>query len=292
MPQRSLLHWVIFIALALTWGSSFILMKRGLEAFSSDQVAALRIGIAFLFLLPLAFRHFRKLNPKPWAALAGMGIFGNLIPAFLFTKAETMISSALTGILNSLSPMFTLLVGLVVFRRRVNFWQTAGILVGLVGAVGLVAYGPQESHPGNVYLGSALVVIATLCYGISINIIKVKLDGVNAVTATVLALCIIGPMALTYLFTTDFVYRLQTHPQAMAALGYVSILAIFGTALSVIVYNLLIRETSPLFAASVTYLIPIVAMGWGLTDGEAVNVIQVVMIAVVLAGVWMVNRKK
>jgi drug/metabolite transporter (DMT)-like permease len=291
MQQRSVLQWIIFIALALTWGSSFILMKRGLDVYTPEQVAALRIGIAFLFLLPLAFRYFRSINPKPWAALAGMGITGNLIPAFLFTKAETMISSSLTGMLNSLTPLFTLLVGLSMFKRKTNGWQVAGTLIGLAGALALIATGRQDEHPGNVWLGSVLVVIATFFYGISVNIIKAKLDGVNAVGATVLALCIIGPVALGYLFTTDFVHRLTTHPQALQSLMFVCVLAVFGTALSVIVYNMLIRDAGPLFASSVAYLIPAVAIGWGMTDGEAFGMLPLLCIGVILTGVWMVNRK-
>ena len=292
MQQRTALQWIIFVALALTWGSSFILMKRGMDVFTPDQVAALRIGIAFLFLLPLAFRFFKRINPKPWGALAGMGITGNLIPAFLFTRSETMISSTLAGMLNSLTPLFTLLVGITLFKRKTNRWQVAGTLIGLAGAIALIATGKQDEHPGNVWIGSLLVIIATFFYGISVNIIKAKLDGINAVGATVLALCIIGPVALGYLFTTDFLHRLATHPLAWQSLGFVSILAVFGTALSVIVYNMLIRDAGPLFASSVAYLIPAVAILWGVADNEAFGLIQLLLIGVILTGVWMVNRKK
>lgn len=292
MGERNFLHWIIFFALALTWGSSFILMKRGLDVYPSDQVAALRISIAFLFLSPLIIRHYRKAVAKPWIWLAGMGTFGNLLPAFLFTKAETMISSALTGMLNSLVPVFTLLIGMMVFRISVLWQQIIGVFIGLAGAVGLIAMGQSDPHPGNVLLGCFLVVVATVFYGISVNIIKAKLGHMNAITATVLAMCIIGPIAMAYLFTTDFPVRLQSHPQALISLSYIIILAVFGTALSVIVYNILIRETGALFAASVTYLMPIVAMGWGWGDGEAVSIYHFLCIGIILAGVWLVNKKK
>jgi drug/metabolite transporter (DMT)-like permease len=291
MVSRSILHWIIFIALAITWGSSFILMKRGLDAYPSDQVAALRISIAFLFLLPLVFRYLRKNEPKPWIWLACMGIFGNLIPAFLFTKAETMISSALTGMLNSLTPVFTLLLGVFLFQVKVVRYHIIGILIGLAGAVGLIAMGQTDLHPGNVFAGSALVVLATLFYGLSVNIIRAKLGQLNAVTATVLAMSIIGPIAIAYLATTDFLFRFQTHAQAHSSLLYIIILAVVGTALSVMIYNILIRETSALFASSVTYLIPIVAMSWGLNDGEEVGLVHLICIGIILAGVWLVNKK-
>jgi drug/metabolite transporter (DMT)-like permease len=296
VQNRSGLHWIIFIALALTWGSSFILMKRGMDAYPSDQVAALRLFIAFLFLLPLAFRHIKRDLLKHTVGVAGMGIFGNLIPAFLFTKAETMISSAVTGMLNSLTPVFTLVLGLVMFKQKVKWLQVAGIVVGLGGAIGLLALGKDDSiEAGNrnqLIVGGSLVVLATLFYGFAVNIIKAKLGTINAITATVFAMCLVGPIGGIYLFGfTDFVYRLQTEPLAMQSLGYIAILAIFGTALSVIVYNILIREAGTLFAASVTYLMPVVAMAWGFFDHESVTLLHGFFILIILSGVWLVNKK-
>jgi drug/metabolite transporter (DMT)-like permease len=284
------LKWTIFVALALTWGSSFILMKRGLEIYSSEQVAALRIFIAFLFLAPLGWKYINKQLLRSWQGAVGMGVFGNLIPAFLFTKAETVITSALTGMLNSLTPLFTLVVGLFIFRTRVNWWQVCGVVLGIIGTIALLQIGDKDERNTDVVLGTVLVVAATLCYGISVNIIKIKLDGVNAVAATVFAMYIIGPMAGIYLFTTDFIARLSL-PGAYESLGFITILAVFGTALSVIVFNVLIREAGALFASSVTYLIPIVAMGWGLLDHEIVTWMHAVCIAVILGGVWLVNKK-
>lgn len=291
MSGKSLTSWIIFIALALTWGSSFILMKRGMDAFSSSQVAALRIGMAFLFLFPLAIKHYSKELWSNWKAAAGMGIFGNLIPAFLFTKAETMISSALTGMLNSLTPLFTLITGLVIFKVRVNKLQVIGIVIGLGATIGLLQIGKNADTSHNALMGGGLVILATIGYGLSVNIIKAKLGHLNAVSATLLALSIIGPLALVYLFTTDFVHVMQTHPKAWQSLGYVAILAIVGTALSVIVYNILIRDAGVLFAASVTYAIPVVAMMWGLFDEEQVTWMHAVFISAILSGVWMVNKK-
>lgn len=291
MSGKSLLSWIIFIALALTWGSSFILMKRGMDAFSSDQVAALRISIAFLFLFPLAIKRYTKELWSNWKAAAGMGFFGNLIPAFLFTKAETMISSALTGMLNSLTPLFTLITGLVLFRVRVTGLQVIGIIIGLGATIGLLQVGNEESFDTVALTGGSFVIVATVFYGLSVNIIKAKLSHLNPVDATLLALSLIGPVALIYLFTTDFVHVMETHPQAWASLGYTTILAVLGTALSVIVYNILIRDAGVLFSASVTYAIPIVAMAWGAFDGENVTLMHAVFILGILSGVWMVNKR-
>lgn len=288
--NRGLINWVILVALALTWGSSFILMKRGLEVFSSEQVAALRIFIAFLFLSPLLFRHIKRSLLKHWKGYLGMGVIGNLIPAFLFTKAETGISSSLTGALNSLTPLFTLLVGVLLYRERTGWRNVVGILVGFIGAAGLAMVG-EERDMDEELLFIFYVVLATACYALSVNIIKRYLSEVDSLTATVWAMMFIGPVAGIYLFSTDFVARLTTHPAAMEGLGYTGILAIFGTALSVIVFNTLIKNTNALFASSVTYLIPIVAMGWGIFDNEAVSVLHFAWIGLILLGVYLVNKE-
>jgi drug/metabolite transporter (DMT)-like permease len=277
--------------LALTWGSSFILMKRGMDVYSSSEVAALRIFIAFLFLSPLMFRHIKKPLLKHWKGFLGMGVLGNFIPAFLFTKAETGISSSLTGMLNSLTPLFTLLLGVILFRTKTRLVNAIGIMIGFVGAIGLLTVGKSEDMNNNLLFGF-YVVLATICYALSVNIIKRDLGEVNSVTATVWAMLFIGPMAGIYLFGfTDFTEKFGTHPGAMTSLGYVSILAIFGTALSVIVFNVLIRNTNALFASSVTYLIPVVAMFWGVFDGEDVQLLHFLWIGLILLGVYLVNKK-
>lgn len=288
--NNKLVNWVILIALALTWGSSFILMKRGMEVFSSEQVASMRIFIAFLFLSPLVFWHVKKSLLKHWKGYIGMGVIGNLIPAFLFTKAETGLSSSLTGALNSLTPLFTLLVGVILYRQKTGWMNVLGIIIGFVGATGLTMVG-KEKGMNDELLFIFYVVMATVCYALSVNIIKQYLSGVDSLTATVWALLFIGPVAGCYLFTTDFVERLTTVPGAWQSMGYTSILAIFGTALSVIVFNTLIKNTNTLFASSVTYLIPIVAMGWGIFDNEAVSVWHFAWIGLILLGVYLVNKE-
>ncbi|MGB3949367.1 MAG: DMT family transporter [Bacteroidia bacterium] len=288
--NNKLVNWFILIALALTWGSSFILMKRGMEVFSSDQVAAMRIFIAFLFLSPLVFWHVKKSLLKHWKGYLGMGLIGNLIPAFLFTKAETGLSSSLTGALNSLTPLFTLLVGVILYRQKTGWMNVLGIIIGFVGATGLTMVG-KEKGMNDELLFIFYVVMATVCYALSVNIIKQYLSGVDSLTATVWALLFIGPVAGGYLFTTDFLQKLTTVSGAWQSLGYISILAIFGTALSVIVFNTLIKNTNTLFASSVTYLIPIVAMLWGIFDNEAVSAWHFAWIGLILLGVYLVNKE-
>jgi drug/metabolite transporter (DMT)-like permease len=288
--DKKVLNWIILLALALVWGSSFILMKRGLEAFSSSQVAAIRIFVAFLFLLPIAWKHLKKELWVHWKSFLGMGMCGNLIPAFLFTKAETGISSSLTGMLNSLTPLFTIITGILFFKAKARWQSVAGVLIGLTGAIGLIYSGGGKDSTTEIFY-SLYVVVATVLYAFSVNIIGSHLRNVNAITATVWALMFIGPIAGIYLFSTDFISVLNTHPEAMKALGFVCILGIFGTALSVIIFNMLIKNSNPVFASSVTYLIPVVALLWGIFEKETINVLHFVFIGVILGGVYLVNRK-
>lgn len=262
-----------------------------MEAFSSDEVAALRIGIAFVFLLPFYIKY-NQINLKTnWKGLVLMGVFGNLIPAFLFTAAETQISSSLTGMLNALTPLFTIIVGFLWFKNKFHNAQITGIVLGLVGAVGLMYFNNDGSATTNA-LYSLLVVAATICYAISVNGIKHYLSDIHSVTATVGAFSITGPFALAYLFMgTDFVNDLKVNPLAYSSLGYICILAIVGSALSVIVYNRLIKDAGVVFAATCTYLIPIVAVFWGLLDGETVNLLQLGGVSLVILSIYLINKR-
>lgn len=267
-------------------------MKRGMEVYTSGEVAALRIFIAFVFLSPFVFKHVKRPLFKHWKALFAMGLLGNFIPAFLFTKAETGISSSLAGMLNSLTPLFTLLLGVIIFKTKTTFINTIGILIGFIGAVGLITVGKTEDMNNNLAYG-LLVMIATICYALSVNIIKKYLNTVPPITATVGAFLLVGPFAGFYLFGfTDFTQKVVTGSHALQSLGFVCILAIVGTAISVIIFNALIRSTSALFASSVTYLIPIVAMAWGVFDNEAILPLHFAWIGLILLGVYLVNKKQ
>jgi drug/metabolite transporter (DMT)-like permease len=262
-------------------------MKRGLVAFSSDQVAALRIGMAYIFLLPFLIKYSRINLKKYWFGLLGMGIFGNLIPAFLFTKAETGISSSLTGMLNALTPIFTVILGWVAFSNKTNPLQLMGIVIGFGGAL-MLAYGDGDARNVNIHC-AWYVVAATICYAISVNVIKKYLSDLSSTRATVWAFMFTGPMAMIYLFSTDFMEVVNTHPMAVSSIGYTAILGIVGSALSVIAFNELIKMSGPIFASTTTYLIPIVAVGWGMYDGEVITWIQGSAIVVILAAIWLIN---
>ncbi len=284
--------WLLLAVLSLVWGSSFILMKRGLyqhgePALSSVQLASARLFIAWLVLSPLLFRYWRLIFAH-WKPLLGTALLGNGIPAYLFAIAQSRIDSSLAGMLNSLAPLFTLLVGVLMFRAHVRAINVVGVLLGLIGAVGTIIYRHSDDlPPWSIY--AALPILGALCYGFSGNIIKHWLYMLPAAATSVLAISIVGPIGLIGIFVTGLPHTLATNPHAWPALGYVAVLATFGTGISLILWNALIKRTSAVWASSVTYLMPIVAIGWGILDGETLLPMQLLMVGVILLGVWMVN---
>lgn len=286
--------WGILLVLALIWGSSFILMKRGLfhagrPVLGPVQLATARLAIAWLALSPLLFVHAPLLR-KHWLPLLGTGALGNGIPAFLFATAQTRIDSALSGMLNSLTPLCTLVIGVLFFGHRLRMAHIIGILAGLAGAVGLIAW--QRTGQGlPAWNGYALLpVLGTVCYGCSANIVKRHLHALPAAATACLALTFMGPWALAGSFATGLPATLGSVPHAWAALGFTALLAVLSSALSLVLWNALLKRASAVWASSVTYLMPVVAIGWGVLDGETLTAPQYGMIALVLAAVWLVGR--
>jgi len=283
-------QWAAMISLALVWGSSFILMKKSLIAFSFVQVAAIRIFFAFIVLIPLIIKHYGKLNRSNVGSIALVGYAGIFFPAFLFTLAQTNISSALSGMLNSFSTLFALIVGIVFYKTRPQKNQYFGVIIGLIGALALVSGGDFSSIFGaNAY--AFFVLLATFGYGKNPNEVKFHLSEMNGIQITTLSFLLVGPPAGVILFLTDLKPAFQS-PFFFQSLLSVLTLSAFGSVLSLFVYNNLIRYTSAIFATSVTYIIPIFAILWGVFDGETINPIQILGIVVILIGVYLVNRRK
>ena len=286
--EKSIKNYLTLLFLATVWGSSFILMKKGLLVFSDVQVAALRLFIAFLSLVPFLFKAFKKVSKEHIYPIIVMAFFGNGIPAFLFTKAQTQLDSSLVGILNSLVPLFTLLLGIYFFKSRPTKKNIVGVFLGLFGAVFLIVYGNVGVFEINNYM--LLVVLATVMYAISINVIKKYLQSIDALSVTALAFSIIGPLSAFYIFNTDFLLLTKTDG-GIEALLYIALLAVVGTSSAVVIFNKLISRSSAIFASSVTYLIPIVAILWGVFDGENITMNHILAVVIILSGVYLVNKK-
>jgi len=281
--------WAILISLVFVWGSSFILMKRGLEVFSYQEVGAMRTSIAFLALMPLALARFRRISRKQWIYLLLSGICGSAAPAFLFSKAQTGIDSSLAGMLNSLTPLFTLLLGFLFYQYRPKWYNILGVIVGFVGTVGLLSVSGGHSFEFN-FSYAIYIIVATLLYALNINIIKYFLKELDPITITSGSFFLLGiPMIFYLLVYTPFLNTVALEPGAGLALLYIALLAILATATALIVFNHLIKITNILFASSVTYLIPVIAVLWGIFDGEKFDTHFIIWIAMILGGVFLVN---
>ena len=281
--KRKIWHWIALVILSLIWGTSYILMKKGLESFTSLQVGALRISITFICLLPIAIRNLPYLNRTNILSIIIIGLCGSVIPAFLFPLAETKISSSVAGMLNSLSPVFTLVFGIAIYKRKAIKAQIAGVFLGLLGATGLLYSG---SFTFNMY--GLLVVLATVLAGISSNEVS-RVKALNGLKITALSFFVTSPPAIIYLALSDLSAPMHTD-NWVRNLCLIGILAVLGSATALGIYYLLIRDTSPIFASSVTYFIPIVATLWGIADNEHFTSSMIISVVFIFAGVFIINR--
>ena len=291
MESKSNLKWIYLVVLSLIWGSSFILMKRGLVFYPPQQVAAIRLTVAFMASFPFAIRGYKSIRRQDWKFMLIPGVVGSGIPALLFAIAQTKINSSLAGMLNSLTPLFTLIVGALFFHFRFSSKHIIGVLLGFVGAAGLVLVRADGLHFENSEY-ALLIVIATLFYGISVNTIKTKLGHLHSMTISGMGLLFAGiPYAVYLLFGSDFLFRLQNAPGATTGLGYLITLGVMSTALSNLLYFHMVKISSPLFASAVTYFIPIVALGWGVMDGEQLQMLHILAFAFILGGVALISYR-
>lgn len=287
--------WFYLIVLALIWGSSFILMKKGMytsegaDIFSDSQVASLRMVIAGSVLLPFAIRSISKLKDiKTVFFVLIVGTCGNFFPAFLFTYAETGVSSGLAGMLSSFTPIFALTIGFLFFKERLNKIQLMGVVIGVVGVILLVLAGKNVEVKGE-WSHLMAVILAALCYAISVNTIKYKLGHFKSLELAALAFALILIPSIIIGVYNGTVKEIYTNEFALQGLGYITLLSVVGTAIALVMFNKMIAISSVLFATSVTYLIPVVAVVIGLCFGEKLSLYQVGSMFIILLGVFVSN---
>ncbi|TAI47879.1 DMT family transporter [Flagellimonas allohymeniacidonis] len=284
--------WSYLFLLSIIWGSSYILIKKGLEGFSPIQLGAIRVVLAALFLFIIGFKSLRTISRTEWPWVALSGFIGSFVPMFLFAFAETEIGSGIASILNSLVPLFTLFIGLFAFGIHFSKNQLLGVIVGLIGAAFLIFFGSQI-NPNQNYWYASLVILATVCYASNANIIKSKLQNVSPMGIAVGNFAaIVVPALLILPFSGFFSQEVTSGPRFWSSLGYVIILCIMGTCVAKVMFNKLVQMSSAVFSVSVTYLIPIVGIFWGILDGEAFKLQQLFASAIILLGVYLVNKKK
>lgn len=282
--------WLLLLLLALIWGSSFILIKKGLIAFRPDQLAAIRIASAGFVLLPFLMQRFKTVRRHHWPKLISVGLVGSFIPAFLFAFAQTQLASGVTGVLNTFTPLATLIIGVLVFRQMVAMQQWVGVLIGLAGTFVLITASASGELQFNSF--ALLIIVATICYGINLNLIKHHIPDLGALTITGVSLFLVAPPALIYLLVaTPFIEQLGTQPDVVFSLGAILVLGIVGTAMALVIFNTVVKMTDTTFTSSVTYLIPIVALILGVIDGEPFLIEHAVGMAAILVGVFIANRR-
>ena len=284
------LRWVYLIVLALIWGSSFILMKKALIGLSPVEVGALRILITAIVLITIGFKGIFTITKKQWFYIFLTAILGTFFPAFLFAFAINGIDSSIASILNSLTPLNTLVMGTFLFSIGFKKHQLFGVLIGLVGTVILILKGAFV-NPDQNYWYALLPILASLGYAMNINLLKKHLSGVKPLTITVGNFLFLMPPALVVLWYSGFFNTFEYNKATYPSLVYVTILAILCTAFANTLFNKLVQIASPVFSSSVTYLIPVVGVSWGIIDGEKLSFIQLLSGLIILAGVYLTNRR-
>lgn len=281
--------WWYLLVLSLIWGSSFILMKKALLGLNPVQVGAFRILITTVVLLLVGFKSLFKIQRRHWYYLFLNGFLGTFFPVFLFAYAVEHIDSSITSILNSLTPLNTLIFGALVFGIGFSKRQAIGVIIGLAGTLLLIFEG-ANLNPNQNYFYVTFVLLASIGYAFNVNIIKKYLQDLNALSIAVGNFVLLIIPTFLVLFFTNFFKTFEINNTTTTALGYMTILAVFGTALSKILYNKLVQISTPIFSSSVTYLIPIIAVIWGLLDGEKISILQFGSGLLIIAGVYLANK--
>lgn len=286
------LKWVYLIVLSIIWGSSFILIKKGLIGLTPVQLGAIRIIFTSFFLFIVGFKRVRHIKLKEWKWVILTGLLGTFFPAFLFAFAETEIDSSIASILNSLVPLNTIILGFFIFKITSTKRQVLGVFIGLIGTLLLVLNG-ASINPDQNYLYVILVIIATFMYAASVNILKRYLQHVNALTIAVGNFAVILIPALVILICSGFFKAdVLSTPSLKPALFYMLLLSLFGTAIAKVIFNKLVHIATPVFASSVTYLMTIIAVFWGILDGEHFGFLQAIATLIILIGVYLAHKRK
>lgn len=279
----------MIVVLTLIWGSSFIMLKRVLEVFSPPQVFSGRMMTAALVLFPFAIREFRRIPKEKWLPLIAFAFMANLFTTLLYATAQTRLDSALNGMINTLTPLMTLVVGVMFYRQSVRVLQILGLLIGVAGA-GMLIFQAGEGQINGVNAFALIAVLATLFNGFTVNIVRFNLAGLSVIQLSSISFLIISPLAVGYALYSGFFPLALGSTEGLAAAGFLVILGAFGNALALLLLSKLIQISSPVFATLTTYLIPIVALYWGYQDGEIISSTEIGAMALILLSVYMVDR--
>ena len=285
------LKWIYLIILSVVWGSSFILIKKALIGLTAFQVGSFRIIFAAIFLILVGFKSISRLTRRQWKWIIVSGFLGSFFPVYLFSFAETEIDSAVASILNATTPLLTLVLGAILFRAVFTQNKILGVIVGLTGTIGLIFSG-ASLNPDQNYWYSFLVVIAAGCYALNVNILKTRMSDISPLGIAAGNFSALLLPAILILYFTDFFELTHYSSKIEWSVFYVAILGVIGTGVAMIIFNKLVQISDPVFTTSVTYTIPLVALGWGILDGEVFSLWELISAFIILIGVFIVNRSK
>ena len=289
MNKNSIENWVILLILSIIWGSSFILMKKSLINFSYLEVAFFRLVIAFFVLSPFLISSLKNMKTIYIIPILIVSIIGTLIPAMLFAFAQIYLDSANTGMLNALTPIFTFIIGLSFFKKKWNYNAISGIIIGLIGSYILLM--PSNQNIINTKY-SLIVILATICYAISINTIRDKLKLLKPLDIAVISSFFSFLIPITFFLNQGITVTIEKIYANLFSFFYLIILGVICTSFAIVLFNYLIKKTSAVFGSSTTYLIPVFAIIWGVIDNEIIENHEIIGIIIILAGVLVMNYKK
>ena len=282
------INWLLFLALSIIWGSSFILMKHSKEELSAPQIAALRIFTAGVIFLPLAVFHIAKIPRKKILIIILSGVTGNLLPAFLFASAIARnIDSSLAAILNSLTPIFVVLIALVIFRDKIKTQKIIGVLIGFAGLTLLFLLWKGVSFENFKY--ALLILLATVLYGVNVNVVGHFLKEIPSLYIATISLSFMIIPTTWVLWQENFLQLSFNESTVQWAIVEAAILGIVGSAIASALFYILIKRAGGVFASLVTYGVPFIGILWGMLDGEKITIKQVACLGIILFGVYLAN---
>jgi len=286
----TLLDWLSLLFLSCIWGSSFILIKKSLVGFNFFEMGLMRIVIAFLAFLPFVFYFSKKIVWRRWKEYLLISVTGSALPAFLYAIAQTQITSIASGILNSLTPLFTIIFGVLFFKTRSSIMQFAGVLLGLAGAIVIILFG-SELYIGARPIYGLFVVLATMCYALNGNFIKKLFQNDDPLVLGAVSFLFVGIPFLLIALYIGIPQKVSVEPAAQLSLLYLTILSVMSTVISLIIYYHLLQRTTALFASSVTYIMPAIVLFWGVIDGEQVLPFHFIGLLLIIIGIYLIRKK-
>ncbi len=290
MPKSTVLKsWLTLIFLSVIWGTSFILIKKSLIVFSPVEVAILRVAISGLAFTPFFIKYWSDHEWHRWKLYMVVALSGSAIPAVLFATAQTQIGSAIAGILNSTTPIFALIIGMVFFKSTITIRQVSGIALGFIGAVGLIAIDASTDDLGGQIAYGSLIILGSVFYGANVNIVKEYFTDVTPLRLSTLSFFLVGMPFWLIIPFSDIPTKVVSHPYAIYAVMYLTFLAVISTVFCLYIFYQLVQDTNALFASSVAYLIPIVALVWGFFDGEVLGMWHFISLLIIIIGVYLIR---